>query len=172
MQKKSFFLSEGTCFEALSCLNFFLFLASFYFFMKRKRKKILEDNSTFEGRVDEERFTEHSKTKNPTNYCCSFRHLFHPLLSEDKRILFQKEVDKLVLALARLRHEVSYLANYILLRECEKDTWDIFLANEAAWIEFYRSCMAVILKKKVGSIMSKKFCSTETTARSPKSKIG
>ena len=134
---------------------------------KRKRKK--------ETKVGDE-VDDDISSENITTYCCSLNQIFKQYVSKEMKGKFKKEVDRLVLTMARLRHEASYLANYIILQQCEFETTDLnnvnpvnktklFLQDHAAWTEFYRSCMGVILNKKMGSTMVANFKTKQETQK-------
>ena len=120
---------------------------------KRKRKQEVKENDNKDESAEE----------NITNYCCAFNKIFNKNLDQKEKQQFRNELDELVLTLARLRHETSYLANYILLQQCgiqlEADlkligkknpirhqNGFLDLNNPDLWENFYSMCMNIIIE--------------------------
>lgn len=84
---------------------------------------------------------------------CGFRGVVAKDRTKEERETFIEAIDRIVLVVSRLRHEASWLANYILLLQCEKENvmdWDIHLADEKRWQQFYRACLKKVQQERSG----------------------
>ena len=109
--------------------------------MNRKRKR--EDSDLDEAFV--------SPTVNVQTLTCSLRNITSQLPIEKRKKLLNL-IEHLVKTTSPLRRDASIFANNIILRQCESGfNFQIHLADDKRWQQFYRACLNKFMKKKSGS---------------------
>jgi hypothetical protein len=100
-------------------------------------------------RAQEEKKKQQSPESKISTIRCSLKGIISPFATPDP---FLEVIERLVLTLGRLRHEASILANYILLKQCEEESFTVHLGDEKRWIQFFRACLTKIKGGTSGAI--------------------